>query len=73
MTPREKSSSDVSDITKRVVGRTKGKKELIIDQTKQGYFFIKFSTGGELPTILSGRYTRYELAVHDINKYLAGK
>ena len=40
--------------------------------TRDG-LFIKFKDGGKLPEHLSGRYTNYDIAVKDINGYLAGK
>lgn len=70
MTSRKKSSSDASDITKKVVGKTKKDKEIIIDQDVQGYFFVKFSTGGQLPPSLNGRFTRYEFAQYAVRSYL---
>lgn len=73
MTARKKSSSDASDITKKIVGKTAKDKELIIDQTTTGLFFIKFNTGGQLPKELSGRYTKYEYATDAIAVYLRGK
>ncbi len=73
MIPRKKSTSDGNDITKKTVAQTKGKKELIIDQHTTGSFFIKFKDGGQLPEHLSGRYTNYDIALKDINGYLAGK
>lgn len=73
MIPRKKSNSDVNDITTKVVGKTKGKKELVVDQARTGSFFIKFKDGGQLPEGLTGRYTKYEYALRDINVYLAGK
>lgn len=74
MIPRKKSSSDASDVTKKVVGSTKkGKKDLIIDQNSQSYFFVKFADGGQLPQALKGRFTRYEFAEHAVRAYLAGK
>lgn len=74
MTARKKSSSDASDITKKVVGVTKkGGKKLIIDQDNVGYFFVKFSDGGQLPRELMGKYTRYEFAENMIAVYLRGK
>ena len=73
MTQRKRSSSDVNDIVKKVVGKTKKDKELIIDQYSNGMFFIKFSTGGKLPPTLKGRYVRYEAARNAIEYYLEGK
>ncbi len=74
MTARRRSNSDENDITKKVVGKTKkGQKELIIDQTTQGYFFVKFGNGGQLPKELGGRFTRYEFAENAIRLYLEGK
>lgn len=73
MTSRKKSNSDGNDITKKVVGITKKDKEIVIDQNKQGYFFVKFSTGGQLPPKLAGKFTRYEIAQAAVNAYLEGK
>lgn len=73
MIPREKSNTDESDITKRVVGKTKKGKELVVDQNTLGYFFIKFTTGGQLPSTLSGKFTNYDVAERAIESYLAGK
>lgn len=73
MTGRKRSASDGNDIIKKVVGVTKGKKEMIVDQSTVGHFFIKFKDGGQLPVELTGRYTRYEFAIDHINSYLAGK
>ena len=73
MTPKEKSTSDGNEITKRVVSKTKGGKELMIDQNGHGYFFIKFSSGGQLPKELKGIYTKYEFAKEAVTNYMIGK
>lgn len=73
MTQRKRSSSDENDIVKKVVGKTKKGKELIIDQYSNGLYFIKFSTGGILPPVLKGRYVTYVAARDAIEFYLEGK
>ncbi len=72
MIPRKRSSSDASDITKKVAGSTKRGKDFIIDQNTSGYFFIKFSDGGKLPKTMKGRFTKYEEAQYVIDSYLRG-
>ena len=73
MTPKEKSTSDGNEITKRVVSKTKGGKEIVIDQNNHGYFFIKFKSGGQMPKELLGIYTKYEYAKDAITNYQIGK
>ena len=73
MTQRKRSSSDANDIVKKVVGKTKKNKEMIIDQHSNGMYFIKWSDGGKLPPTLKGRYVRYEAAKNAIEYYLEGK
>ena len=73
MTQRKRSSSDANDIVKKVVGKTKKDKELVIDQHSNGMYFVKFNTGGILPPTLKGRYVRYEAAKRAIEFYLEGK
>lgn len=78
MTARKKSGSDGNDITKKVVGKTKGTgkvghKDIVIDQNSNSYFYIKFVGGGQIPKQLSGFFTRYEFAQDAVSVYLRGK
>ena len=73
MTPREKSTTDGNDITKKVAGTTSKKKKVVIDQNTHGYYFIKFADGGQLPKQFKGRFTKYEFAQHVVDAYVAGK
>ncbi len=78
MIAREKSNSDGNDITKRVVGKTRGTskvghKDIVIDQNSNGYFYVKFVGGGQIPAVLSGLFTRYEFATDAVSVYSRGK
>lgn len=63
-------SLESTDVSTRVVGTTQGGKDLVIFQTKQGYHGVKFTTGGQLPLKLTGKYLRYEDAEYAVNTYL---
>lgn len=73
MIARDKSITDANDITKKVAGKTKKKKEIIIDQDRHGYFFIKFKDGGQLPKQFKGKFTKYEFAQNLVDTYTASK
>lgn len=51
------------------------KKELRIRRSKSvpAMFEVYFEDGGQLPTVLSGKYTREQYAQEAIDKYLAGR
>lgn len=73
MIPRRKSVSDDADILRRVVYTTKKGKEVKINQSKLGHFFVELGSGGKLPQRLKGRYTRYEEAEGAILAHFEGK
>lgn len=51
------------------------KKELRIRRSKNSpaMFEVYFEDGGQLPSVLSGKYTREHYAQEAIDKYLAGR
>lgn len=68
---KKQGTDDVdTEVSRRVVGKTSGGKELVIYRTQQGPWKVKFTSGGELPPYLRGKYTQYEIALVDVQKYL---
>jgi hypothetical protein len=59
-----------TDVSRRSAGKTVGGKDILIYQTQQGPWKVRFKQGGELPVYLTGRYTKHEYAQADVNKYL---
>lgn len=72
MTKRSRSNSDANDIVKKKAGKKK-EKAMLIDQTTNGYFFIRFEGGGEVPNKLAGKYLRYDEAQRAVDSYLKRK
>ena len=64
---------DDNEVTDRVVGTTKGGKDIVIYWDVTGYCRCKFTSGGQLPARLRGRFTRYEIAEDHVKAYLAAE
>ena len=67
---RERHASAGSDVINQIVGTTKNGKSIKVGQDANGYFFVKYVGGGQLPRALVGRFTRYEEAANKILLYL---
>ena len=67
---RERRASEENDCIGQVLGKTKRGKHVVVGQDTNGYYYIKFTTGGQLPKVLRGRFRRYEDAALKVQVYL---
>lgn len=61
---------DENDTSRRVIGTTVNGKQLAVYLETQGYYKVKFMTGGQLPADLQGRYLNYQDAENAVKLYL---
>lgn len=59
-----------NDVSLRVYATTKGGKDIIIFVQK-GSWQVKFTTGGQLPKALTGKWTTYQYAQCAVDLYLS--
>jgi hypothetical protein len=60
----------MADLDKIVVGETPKGKKLTVYQDHTPYYKVQFTTGGQLPKELTGRYMDYSSAAEAIKNYL---
>ena len=70
---RERQTSEENDITQRIVGKTGNGKSLRVGQYTTGYFYVTYTSGGQIPKSLKGRFMRYTDAEDAIKAYLGAR
>lgn len=70
---RDSAESESIDTANRTVCLTSGGKRFNIFLDRTGYYKVRYSDGGQLPSCLTGKYTDYYTAEQDIKLYVDTK
>lgn len=66
-------TSEGDSLKDNVIGKTKGGKEVKVTRAVNGYYGIRFSSGGKLPSNLTGKYLTFGAAKLAVERYLVGQ